>query len=135
MLRAPVLKSFSLKPSRTYFLLLTAIHALAVVSIILTSLPLWACAGLTLAVTANFLLQQRTTQRSFTLDKTQLLVSDSSGDAVAGELCASTLVMPLCVVLCVRQAGRRLPVCQVIFADAMNADDFRDLRVRLRLDR
>lgn len=132
-----MLKSFSLKPSRTYSLLLTAIHVLAVVSIILTPLPLWACAGLSLAVTANLFLQQRIAHRwhSFTLDKTQLLVSDFSGDAVAGELCASTLVMPFCVVLCVRQVGRRLPVCQVIFADAMDADDFRDLRVRLRLDR
>lgn len=132
-----MLKSFSLKPSRTYSLLLTAIHVLAVVSIILTNLPVWACAGLTLAVTANLIWQQRSAQRwrSFTLDKTQLLVSDTSGDALAGELCACTVVIPLCVVLCVRQVGRRLPVCQVIFADAMVADDFRDLRVRLRLDR
>lgn len=130
-----MLKSFVLKPSRIYARLLTAVHALAIVSVFLTNLPVWACAGLTLAVTANLMFQQRIPQRwrSFTLDKTQLQVSDFSGNTLAGELCSGTLVMPLCVVLCVKLAGQS--VCQVIFIDAMAAEDFRDLRVRLRLDR
>ncbi|MEI7455091.1 MAG: protein YgfX [Nitrosomonadales bacterium] len=132
-----MLKSFSLKPSRIYFILLLAMHALVVTSIFLTNLPLWARAGIACAVVLNGLYQPRTVTRwrSFTLDKTRLEITSLSGEAWVGELCSRTVVIPLCVVLCVRPDGRSRPVCQVIFSDAMDAENFRDLRVRLTWDR
>lgn len=68
--------------------------------------------------------------RSFFLDQDRIVVTLSDGKAVSGELSGRTLITPLCVVLRARLDGQLIH--QVIFKDAMPADAFRDLRVRLK---
>ena len=127
---------FSIRPSATYVLMLLVVHLLAIASIILTNLALWARLSIALLIFASLLLQiyrhKRTSWRSFSLNRRRVAVSTSAGNALDGELAHQTVVTPACVVLCVRLEGRALPVCQIIFPDAMQVDAFRELRVRLR---
>jgi len=127
---------FSIRPSATYVLMLLVVHLLAVASIFLTNLALWARLCIALLIFASMLLQiyrhMRTGWRSFSLNRRRVAVSISAGNILDGELAHQTVVTPCCVVLCVSLKGRALPVCQVIFPDAMQADAFRELRVRLK---
>lgn len=119
-------------------MLVLAVHLLVITSICLTDLVFWARASLVLLIVASLIhqlylhLRARQCWRSFTLDRWRVVVNTSGGDELSGELTQQTLVTPYCVVLCARLAGDRLPVCQVIFRDAMQTDEFRDLRVRLK---
>ncbi len=127
---------FVIRPSRTFVLLLLAVHLLVILSVCLTNLVLWA--RLCLSVTILFsLLHQlyrhawaKQSWRTFSLDKKTVVVNTLGGEQLNGELTHQTVITPGCVVLCARL--RELPVCQVIFRDAMQADAFRELRVRLK---
>lgn len=133
-----MLRRFVIKPSGTFVLLLIAVHLLAILSVCLTNLVLWARLGLSVAILVSLFhhlyRHARGTQswRSFSLDKKSVVVNTLGGNELNGELTHQTVVTPCCVVLCVRLDGYRLPVCQVIFRDAMQVDAFRELRVRLK---
>jgi hypothetical protein len=129
---------FVIKPSRTYVLMLIAAHLLVTVSVFLTNLPVWARSSLVLLLFFSLLyhlylhLLSGQSWRSFSLEQKHLVINTMGGKELSGELSHQTLVIPQCVVLCARLDGYRFPVCQVIFKDAMQADAFRELRVRLK---
>lgn len=129
---------FAIKPSRIYIFLLFAVHLLAVIAVYLTNLPLWVRVCLALLVLLNLShqlylhLSARQAWRSLVLDQRRVFVGTQGGMRLTGQVAPRSVVIPFCVVLCVRLDGHRLPVCQVIFRDAMQADAFRELRVRLR---
>lgn len=129
---------FAIKPSAIYLLMSFAVHLCAIVSVSLANLPLWAGSALSLLILSNLLnLSYRHVRggqlwRSVLLVKNQVVINTLDGQELNGELVSQTVVTPLCVVLCARLDGCRLPVCQVIFKDAMAKDAFRELRVRLR---
>lgn len=105
-------------------------------SVCLTNLVFWArlCLSVTILISLFHQLYlhawARQSWRTFSLDKKNVLVDTLGGDQLSGELTHQTVITPYCVVLCARLRG--LPVCQVIFPDAMQADAFRELRVRLK---
>lgn len=115
-----------------------AVHLLASAAVFLANLPLWALSGLLFLLLFNLLnhiyhhARSGVSWRNVTLFKEYLVVNTLNGSELNGELAPQTVVTPLCVVLCARLNGHRLPVCKVIFPDAMPADAFRELRVRLR---
>lgn len=129
---------FVIKPSGAFVLLLISMHLLVILSVCLTNLMLWARLGLSVAILISLFHQlyrhawARQSWRTFSLDKKTVVVNTLGGDQVSGELTHQTVITPYCVVLCARLDGFRLPVCQVIFRDAMQADAFRELRVRLK---
>ncbi len=129
---------FEILPSRTFVALLSAVHLLAMMTVALTDLPVWARAGIMLLITASFVYQchlhLRNTQRwhSFTLEGRGVTVTTADGAVLSGELAETTVVIPHCVVLCVRLKRARFNVRRVIFPDAMQKEAFRELRVRLK---
>jgi hypothetical protein len=129
---------FAIKPSGIYVLMSLAVHLLALAAVFSANLPLWVISGLFVLILFNLLnhiyrhARAGVSWRSVTLFKDHLVVNTLNGDELNGELAPQTVVTPLCVVLCARLNGCRRPVCQVIFRDAMSADAFRELRVRLR---
>jgi glucose uptake protein GlcU len=124
-----------LKPSGTYVSMLIFMHLLAMAAVFLTDLPLWARSGLALLIFFGLFYHLYRQQwagrawRSFSLEQRHVLVNTLGGFTLKGELVRQTVITPICVVLCARFDV--LPVCKVIFYDAMQADAFRELRVRL----
>ena len=127
--------NFTIRPSVIYLSLLTAVHLVAIVSVCYADLPLTAQTALSSLLLLNIahLVWRETqglTQRSFALHGMRLQLFNPDGTVLEGELSKNTLVTPWCVVLCARLGGVMLR--RVIFFDAMQADEFRTLRVRLR---
>lgn len=118
--------------------LLFVVHLLAILSVCLTNLVFWARTSLALLIVVSLThqlylhLRAKQSWRSFSLNKKQLVVNTLGGETLSGEVIGQTVVTPLCVVLCARLAGCKRTVCQVVFPDAMQAEAFRELRVRLR---
>jgi hypothetical protein len=127
---------FTLRPSVTYVLMLLTVHLLAGVCIFLSNLPLWARLSILLLIVFSLLYelyrQKQSGWRSFSLNHKHVSIKTAAGLDLEGELAPQTLVTIWCVVLCVRRPEQAFPACQVIFPDAMQADAFRELRVRLR---
>ena len=126
---------FEILISKTLVAILFAVHLLTMITLTLTDLPVWTriSVGLLIAISLIHQLWRKQPWRSFTLDGRHVSVTTANGEVMSGELAAQTVVIPHCVVLCVKLDGARFIACQVIFPDAMQQEAFRELRVRLRL--
>jgi toxin CptA len=130
----------AIKPSPRLALLLLLSHALAASAVYATAMPPSAkLAILALVLPSLFyylardaLLLLPGSWREIIFDQGSLSVVARDGCAFFGKIEGKTTVTPYFVVLRVRQDARRLPVFRIIFPDAMGADEFRELRVRLR---
>lgn len=135
-----MLDRFVIKPSKYLFLLLLALHTLALCSVWFTDLTVLLRLGLSLLVLLSLLyhlnrhvlLLGKRSWRVFSLDKLRVDVITRGGEELAGSILDQTVVTPYMVLLRVKLEGRRMPVYQVICCDALQADAFRELRVRLR---
>lgn len=127
---------FDLKPSRTYVLVLLVTHLAAAVTIFLTNLPAWVRICLVLLMAVSLLYQwhrhMHAGWQSFFLAQRHLRIKARSGSESMGMVLDRTVVIPCCIVLCAKLDGARLPVCQMIFKDALQTDAHRELRVRLK---
>ncbi len=112
------------------YTLLLVFHLLAIVSILLTPLPGWAAASIAALISLSFFHHAARQARSFVLDGKRVLWLHADGRELQGGLICQTVVTPLCVVLCVKMDTGSF--CQPIFCDAMQKDEFRRLRVRLK---
>ncbi len=70
--------------------------------------------------------------RDLTLEHDRASVTCRDGSRFYGQVADETVVSPYFVLLSLRVEGRRSPVARVIFPDAMQADEFRRLRIRLK---
>jgi len=135
-----MLKLFIIKPSGTFASLLLVVHLLVMISVYLIPVVIWARLSLSLLIFLSLfyslyryaLLRARYSWHSFSLDQKHITVSTQGGGELYGEVVHPTVVIAHCVVLCARMDSCKLPVCQVIFSDAMPDEVFRELRVRLR---
>ncbi len=66
------------------------------------------------------------------LEEEQAVLTLRGGDQLAGQVLRTTLVTPFLTVLNVRPQGARLARSVVILPDSLNAESFRQLRVRLK---
>lgn len=131
---------FNIKPSRTFGLILFSVYLLAISSVWLTNLERMTQLCLVVLISLSLLhhLYRHVLLRSshawfaFSLDQKHLLIQTRGGIELAGFVAPNTLVTSQCVVLCARLDRHKLPVCQVIFPDAMQDDAFRELCVRLK---
>ena len=135
-----MLDQFVVKPSKTFVLLLLAVHLLAVGSVWLSNVALWIRLVLSVPVLLSLfyhlsrhaLMRSKSSWLSFSLDQKCAHFSTIGGSEFNGEIMHRTVVTPYCVVLCVRPEGGKPPVTQVIFRDALQDEAFRELCVRLR---
>jgi hypothetical protein len=128
---------FEIRPSMIFLALLIAVHLLTIVSISQTALEPWARVAIIVVIVLSLLYQVylhlgKTSWRSVTLDGRHIIITTQDGKVIAGELNQQTVVIPFCVVLCIKPDSQYFTVCQVIFKDGMQIDAFRNLRVRLR---
>lgn len=135
-----MLDRFVIKPSRNLALLLLALHALALVSVWFTNLPVLLQLGLSLLAllsllyhfSRHVLLRGKQSWRAFSLDKLSVAVTTLGGEELLGSVLNQTVVTPYFVLLRVKLEEHRVPVSRIICCDALQADAFRELRVRLR---
>jgi hypothetical protein len=131
--------NISIKPSRSFALLLALASLLTLWSIWSTNLAVLGRLVLTAIVLAAFLyhferwvlLHGQHAWLSCRLDKNSLVVKTRNGEEWLAEVLPETIVTPYFVLLRakVEQGG---VISQAIFWDALRDDVFRELRVRLR---
>jgi hypothetical protein len=128
------------KPSPRLALLLVLFHVLVAAVVYATMLPLAIRLALLLLVALSFrhyllrdaLLWAADSWRDLTLEQDRASVTCRDGSRFGGQVADETVVSPYFVLLSLRVDGRRSPVARVIFPDAMQADEFRRLRIRLK---
>jgi hypothetical protein len=135
-----MLNSFVIGSSRLFIFLLSALYTLLISTVLLSHLDLWARISISSLIILSFIHHLtldalRSCSKSWVslvLNENQLVVGLRSGTSINGELMQRSVITPACVVLCAKLDGYKFPVCSVIFRDAMPAEAFRQLRVRLK---
>lgn len=130
----------AIKPSPCLALLLLLSHALAAVAVYATVMPQPAKAAIFILVLVSLscylardaLLLFPGSWREISLDQERVSVVTRDGSGFFGRIESKTTVTPYFVVLRIKPEGHRLPVLRTIFPDALGADEFRELRVRLK---
>ncbi len=132
-----------LKPSRTLFWLLTFSHLGAAGLLPTMGLPVWATAGLVASVLVSYLwlvarhALMRHPGATVSLlwpSGTQWHVRSRNGAEVSAQLSPESFVRPWLTVLLLRPETGGRPRNVVLLADMLDAEAFRRLRVRLRLE-
>lgn len=130
----------AIKPSPRFAALLLFIHAAVATVVYLTSIPLPARLALLLLITLSmfyhlardvFLLLPNS-WREVTLDPGKQSVVTRDGSRFPFRIANKTIVSPYFIVLRVSLEGHRLPASRVIFPDALDTGEFRELCVRLK---
>lgn len=130
----------TIKPSPRFAMLLLLFHAIAAIAVYAVAIPLvarWAIILLILLslfyyVARDALLLLPDSWCDIALDQNNASVVFRGGSNFLGQVANKTVVIPYFVVLRIRSDSRRLPVSRVIFPDALGADAFRGLCVRLK---
>lgn len=132
----------TIKPSPRFVVALLSLHLVAVIVVCVTDIPLIAGMSAILIVLLSLLfhlgrdalLLMAGSWCEVSLGQAGVTVVTRDGSSFIGKLANNTFVSPYFIVLCISPEGRHLPLSRVIFADAMDADDYRELRVRLRFN-
>ena len=133
-----------LRPSRTLFWVLTVSHLGAAGLLTASRLPPWAAVALTACVLASYiwlvsrhaLLRQAGAVVCLLWGKgNEWRVSSRSGAEILARLSPESFVRPWMTVLLLRPEGGGHTRSVVIMPDTLDAEVFRRLRVRLRLER
>jgi len=135
-----MLDRFVIKPSGRFALLLMSAHFLMAVSVWCMGLAIWVRMALSLLILLSLLyhlyrhvlLLDKQSWRAFSLDNRRVVVDTRGGGELHGDISHRTVVISWLVVLCVKLDGHPLPTSQVVFFDALQADAFRELCVRLK---
>lgn len=130
----------AIKPSVRFATALLASHALAAFSVYMTAMP-WAAKLAAFLLIVPSLLYHLAhdaflifpgSWREISLAQNSVSVVARDGSRLLGRVAGRTFVSPYFVVLRIRHEGRYRPFSRVIFPDAMDANAFRELRMRLK---
>ncbi len=135
-----MLDRFMIRTSRRFALLLLSAHLLMATSVWSTNLAVWVRVVLSLLILLSLLyhlhrhvlLLGKQSWHAFSLDSRRVAVNTRGGIELHGDVSHRTVVTSWGVMLCVKLDGHPLPISQVIFFDALQADAFRELCVRLK---
>lgn len=130
-----------LKLSHLWVASLLGLHILALFVVWLTKLPQMAAILLSAAIILSFSYHFGTTSKrlrgakpiTFSLEKNQISFFDGNEINWQGVVLPQTLVTPYFVLLRAKSTQRIALHFELIFCDAMSADEFRQLRTILRL--
>ncbi|CAG0938085.1 hypothetical protein GALLN_00097 [Gallionellaceae bacterium] len=133
-------RQFKLQPSRYLAAVLVVVHGSALAVLFPLTLPVWAKTALAIVILFSLayhlrrdaLLSSRIAVMALLLEEEQAVLTLRGGDQLAGQVLRTTLVTPFFAVLNVRPQGARLARSVVILPDSLNAESFRQLRVRLK---
>ncbi len=133
-------RQFKLQPSRYLAAVLVVVHGSALAVLFPLTLPVWARTALAIVILFSLayhlrrdaLLSSRIAVMALLLEEEQAVLTLRGGDQLAGQVLRTTLVTPFLTVLNVRPQGARLARSVVILPDSLNAESFRQLRVRLK---
>ena len=135
-----LLNSFNLRPSRIFAVLLVFSHLLAILAMFLLPVDIWlriACGvflswNLYRSLRSDVLLLLPTSVHSIRLEGDAVILKLRDGDEVAGKLAGDSLVTAHFSVLNLQQEDARRRFSVVVFQDSLDAEKFRELRVRLK---
>ena len=124
--------SVSIKPSRRLLVIQSAVHVLAIASVLASTLPSWLGAVLLLSIAASLArLRRRLPVENLVLHGDGRLETVGTDGTVSEALLhPHTLVLSFLVVLRYRQQGR--PNSVTLLGDSLAPEDFRQLRLWLR---
>lgn len=133
-------RQFKLQPSRYLAAVLVVVHGSALAVLFPLTLPVWAKTALAIVILFSLayhlrrdaLLSSRIAVMALLLEEEQAVLTLRGGDQLAGQVLCNTLVTPFITVLNVRPQGARLARSVVILPDSLDAETFRQLRVRLK---
>jgi len=130
----------AIKPSPRFALTLLFLHTATAITVYVTAVPTAARLAAILLVSLSlfyylardvFLFLPGSWQ-GISLDQSGVSVAIRDGSSFFAQVANMTFISPYFVVLRVRLAGHRLLVSRVIFSDALSADEFRELCIRLK---
>jgi hypothetical protein len=128
------------KPSLRFASMLLLFHAMAASVIFATAMPLTARLAMSMLVLLSLLyhlardalLLSADSWREFSFDQGLVSIVTRDGSGYSGQLTNKTTVSTYFAVLSIRREGRSLPVFRVVFPDALDTGEFRELCVRLK---
>jgi len=135
-----VVLQHSVKPSLRFAVSLLLLHMVAAAVVCATAIPWPARLAVLMLIILSLiyylardvLLLRGESWREISLDQKDVSVVTRDGTSFLGQVANNSFVSPYFVVLCVKLEGRHLPVCRVIFPDAISAGAFRELCVNLK---
>jgi toxin CptA len=132
----------TIKPSPRFIVALLLFHLAAAAAVCVTEIPLAArLAALTIILLSlschlgrDALLLMPGSWCAVSFGQEGVEVVTRAGTRLTGKLASNTFVSPYFIALCISMEGRLLSRSRVIFADAMDAEDYRELRVQLKFN-
>lgn len=138
-----IVHRLTLGPSRTLIATLSALHVTGLAIVWIVTLPAWSQAGLSILLAASLIhavamhgrraLARSTLELNWGSEPGWLGYKTRTGLVETGTVLHSTFVASYLTVINLKLPGSVWPRHVVIFPDACRADEFRQLRVWLRL--
>jgi toxin CptA len=130
----------AIKPSTRFALWLLCLHTMGALVVYATAMPLAVRAAMIALFAASLLyhlsrdvfLLRQDSWRDVSLDRGFVQVIVRDGSSFRAQVADTTIVSPHLIVLRVKLDGFRSLVSRVIFPDALDADEFRQLCVDLK---
>lgn len=133
-------QQFKFQPSHFLALILIAAHGITCAALFPLSFPLWAKVALAFLMLLSLVHHLRQDAWLFapsaavelTLEGDQVILGTRGGEQLCGKILHDSLVTPYLTVLNVLPQGARFARGVIILPDSLNAEYFRQLRVRLK---
>ena len=133
-------RQFELHPSHYLAAMLMAAHGATLTAIFLPAFPIWAKTALAILLLFNLgyclrraaWLTAPSASVALTLEGDQAILTLRNGEKLTGQILRDSLVTPYLTVLNVLPQGARSARSVVILPDSLDAESFRQLRVRLK---
>lgn len=130
----------AINPSPRFAMLLSLFHSIVAIAVYATAMPLAARLAISLLIFLSLLyylardalLLLPDSWCDIVLNQDSASVVSRNGSEFSGQVANRTIVSPHFVVLRIKSDNHLLPVSRVIFPDALGAEVFRDLCVRLK---
>lgn len=133
-------QQFKLQPSPYLATMLIAAHGATLAALFPLDFPIWAKTALAFFVLLSLgyhlrreaWLSAPSANVALMLEGDQIVLTTHAGEQLAGQILRDSLVTPYLTVLNVLPEGARFTRSVVILPDSLNAESFRQLRVRLK---
>lgn len=133
-------RQFKLQPSRYFAAMLITAHGITLVALLPLALPIWAKAALTSLMLLSLIhhlrrdawLSAPSAGVALLLEGDRVVLTTRGGEQLAGQMLRDSLVTPFITVLNVLPQGTHFARSVVILPDSLDAESFRQLRVRLK---
>jgi len=133
-------RQFKFKASKYLALILIAVHGTTLAALYPLNFPDWAKIALSALVLSSLLyhlsrdalLLAPSSGVALMFEGDQIVLTTRNGEHIAGKILADSLVTPLLTVLNILPLNTRLSRSVIILHDSLDAESFRQLRVRLK---